>query len=80
MSLLTDKVEALLWAPAVDEAPVLARASVKLVRFVYAVLRDAVVGNLPMRAMGLVYITILSIVPVLAISFSVLRGFGFHKQ
>jgi membrane protein len=51
-----------------------------LVRFVYAVLRDAVVGNLPMRAMGLVYITILSIVPLLAISFSVLRGFGFHKQ
>jgi membrane protein len=53
---------------------------VKLLRFVYAVLRDAGVGNLPLRAMGLVYITILSIVPLLAISFSILRGFGFHKQ
>ena len=46
----------------------------------YAVLRDAVAGNLPMRAMGLVYVTILSIVPVIAISFSVLKGFGFHKR
>lgn len=77
---LTDKVEALLWAPAVDKLPGFARLGVKLVRFIYAVLRDSVVGNLPMRAMGLVYITILSIVPLLAISFSVLRGFGFHKQ
>lgn len=77
---LTDKVEALLWAPRVDELPGVARMAIRLVRFTYAVLRDAVVGNLPMRAMGLVYITILSIVPLLAISFSVLRGFGFHKQ
>jgi membrane protein len=44
------------------------------------VLRDAVAGELPMRAMGLVYVTILSIVPVIAISFSVLKGFGVHYQ
>jgi len=50
------------------------------VRFVYAVLRDSIAGNLPLRAMGLVYVTILSIVPLLAISFSVLKGFGVHKQ
>jgi membrane protein len=30
--------------------------------------------------MGLVYVTILSIVPLIAISFSVLKGFGFHRQ
>lgn len=56
------------------------RTGVKTLRFSYAVLRDAIAGNLPMRAMGLVYVTILSIVPLLAISFSVLRGFGYHKQ
>lgn len=70
----------MLWAPAVGELPLLPRASLKVLRFTYAVLRDAIVGNLPLRAMGLVYITILSIVPLLAISFSVLRGFGYHKQ
>ncbi|MDJ0927563.1 MAG: YhjD/YihY/BrkB family envelope integrity protein [Gammaproteobacteria bacterium] len=60
--------------------PDLPRFAIRLVRFVYAVLRDAIAGNLPMRAMGLVYVTILSIVPVIAISFSVLKGFGFHKR
>jgi membrane protein len=52
----------------------------RLLRFIYAVVRDAIAGNLPLRAMGLVYVTILSIVPLLAISFSVLKGFGFHRQ
>ena len=54
--------------------------AVRLLRFVYAVLRDAIAGNLPLRAMGLVYITILSIVPLIAISFSILKGFGVHRQ
>jgi len=75
-----DKLEAALWSPAVASAPALPRAGIKLVRFVYAVLRDALAGDLPLRAMGLVYVTILSIVPLIAISFSVLKGFGFHKQ
>ena len=52
----------------------------KLIRFVYAVLRDSVAGDLPLRAMGLVYVTILSIVPLIAISFSVLKGFGFQEK
>ena len=33
-----------------------------------------------MRAAGLVYVTILSVVPVLAIIFSILKGFGVHRQ
>jgi membrane protein len=80
MATLTDKVEDLLWSPALERLPAVPHLVVGLVRFVYAVLRDAVAGNLPLRAMGLVYITILSIVPLIAISFSVLKGFGFHKR
>ncbi|MDX1824260.1 MAG: YihY/virulence factor BrkB family protein, partial [Thiohalomonadales bacterium] len=33
-----------------------------------------------MRAMGLVYTTLLAIVPLIAVSFSVLKGFGVHNQ
>ncbi|MDX1509309.1 MAG: YhjD/YihY/BrkB family envelope integrity protein, partial [Woeseiaceae bacterium] len=33
-----------------------------------------------MRAMSLVYSTLLSVVPLLAFSFSVLKGFGVHEQ
>jgi membrane protein len=37
-------------------------------------------GQLTLRAMSLVYSMLLSIVPVLAISFSVLKAFGVHNQ
>ncbi len=76
----TDKLESLLWAPQVNDLPVGARHAVIVLRFFYAVLRDVVAGNLTLRAMGLVYVTILSIVPIIAISFSVLKAFGFHRQ
>jgi membrane protein len=76
----TEKIESLFWSPGVFRLAWPLRTGVHVLRFIYAVLRDSVAGNLPLRAMGLVYITILSIVPVIAISFSVLKGFGFHRQ
>ncbi|MGE3931845.1 MAG: YihY/virulence factor BrkB family protein [Rhodospirillaceae bacterium] len=45
-----------------------------------AVIRDAITGQLTLWAMSLVYTTLLSLVPLLAISFSVLKGFGVHNQ
>lgn len=45
-----------------------------------AVLADVRGGDLNLRAMSLVYTTLLSLVPLLAISFSVLKGFGVHNQ
>lgn len=46
----------------------------------YAVVRDLAGGQLTLRAMSLVYTTLLSLVPLLAVSFSVLKGFGVHNQ
>jgi membrane protein len=45
-----------------------------------ALLRELTQGEITMRAMGLVYTTLLSIAPLLALSFSVLKGFGVHNQ
>lgn len=45
-----------------------------------AIGRDFITGTLPLRATSLVYTTILSIVPLLALSFSVLKAFGVHNQ
>lgn len=47
---------------------------------VYASFRDLADGELSLRAMSLVYTTLITIVPLLAISFSVLKGFGVHNQ
>jgi membrane protein len=43
-------------------------------------LRDFFSGQLTMRAMGLVYTTLLSVVPLLAFSFAILKGFGVFNQ
>lgn len=80
MDELLRKIEALLWNPAVDELPPALRIAVQLLRFVYAIIRDVVTSTLTLRAMGLVYITILSIVPTLALIFAGLKGFGFHRS
>lgn len=49
-------------------------------RLVAALAGDIVEGQLTLRAMSLVYTTLLSLVPLLAIGFSVLKGFGVHNQ
>jgi membrane protein len=51
-----------------------------ILRVIHMLLRELLGGQLNLRAMSLVYTTLLSIVPLLAVSFSVLKGFGFHQQ
>ncbi len=53
---------------------------VKLIRLLYVAIREFAEGQLTLRAMSLVYTTLLSIVPMLAISFSVLKAFGVHNE
>jgi membrane protein len=45
-----------------------------------ALLRDITEGGLDLRATSLVYTSLLSLAPLLAVSFSVLKAFGAHNQ
>ena len=56
------------------------KALLDVLRLGWAVSRDLAAGQLTLRAMSLVYTTLLSLVPLLAISFSILKGFGVHNQ
>jgi membrane protein len=56
------------------------RILVFVLRVGHMLLRELIGGQLNLRAMSLVYTTLLSIVPLLAVSFSVLKGFGVHNQ
>ena len=58
----------------------LQRKLIQISRISYCVIRDLVDGMLTLQAMSLVYTTLLSIVPLIAVSFSVLKGFGVHNQ
>lgn len=42
--------------------------------------RDLASGELNLRAMGLVFTTLLSLVPLIAVSFSALKGLGVHNR
>lgn len=55
-------------------------AVVRVLRYPYALLRDLSRGQVNLRAMGLVYMTLLALVPLLAFSFAVLKGFGAHRD
>jgi membrane protein len=50
----------------------------RVLRYVYAIIRDLLVGDVNLRAMSLVYTSILSTVPLCAVTVLVLKGFGFH--
>lgn len=49
-------------------------------RVLFAVIRDILYGNITLHAMGLVYTTLLSLIPFLALAFSVLTALGVHNQ
>jgi len=49
-------------------------------RYLYALLRDLGRGELGLRAMSLVYSTLFAIVPMVAVAFSVLKAFGYHRE
>jgi membrane protein len=52
----------------------------QFLQIVYMVGRDLIGGMITLYAMSLVYTTLLSLVPLLAVSISVLKGFGVHDQ
>lgn len=52
----------------------------RILRYPYALMRDISRGDLTLRAMSLVYTTLLSVVPIIALSFSVLKGLGYHRE
>jgi len=67
------------WLYGPSQGGALARLRVPL-QFFYALLRDLLGGQLNLHAMGLVYATLLAIVPLLAFSFAILRVFGLHRE
>ncbi|TDU24227.1 tRNA-processing RNAse BN [Panacagrimonas perspica] len=65
-----------------QERAALSRSETRLIqtgRYVFSLTRDLFEGQLSMRAMSLVYTTLLSLVPFLALGFSVLKALGVRN-
>ncbi|RKT43265.1 YhjD/YihY/BrkB family envelope integrity protein [Thiocapsa rosea] len=77
---VSERLDALLWSRRLDEMPPWKALPIWFGRLIYALTRDLTQGYLSLQAMSLVYTTILALVPLLAVTFSVLKGFGVHNQ
>jgi len=69
-----------LWNDQLRALPAARRWLIFFLRMLVVLARQLLGGQLNLRAMSLVYTTLLSLVPLLAVSFSVLKGFGVHNQ
>ena len=69
-----------LWSEKLEQKPPWQRAMFSGLRYAYVVVDDLARGELTLRAMSLVYTTLLSLVPLMAVSFSVLKAFGMHNK
>ncbi len=78
--LLPQLIRSWIWKPEIANLQYWPRVGLQCARTVWVVISDISRGDLNLRAMSLVYTTILPIVPLLAVSFSVLKGFGVHEQ
>ena len=72
-------IDKIVWGERLQQYGVAGRIVTSTLRHGYAVLRDIFSGQLTLRAMSLVYTTLLSVVPLIAVSFWGLKAFGVDK-
>lgn len=78
--MMIQRVYSFIWDTQVEEKPFFLAWGIRLLRLAAAIARDIRDGFLGLRATSLVYTTLLSLAPLLAVSFAVLKGFGVHNQ
>jgi len=71
------RIERWLYAPLAG--PGLATRGRHVLQYLWALLRDLLGGRLNLHAMGLVYATLLALIPLVAFSFALLKVFGVQR-
>ena len=77
---IQEKISELLWNTNLQKVNAFQAFLIQALRIFYGTFHEIKTGLPSLRAMSLVYTTLLSIVPLLAVSFSVLKGFGVHNE
>ena len=77
---LWQRFDDFVWGTSLYRHGVVGRFLAGVLRNLYAVTRDIFSGQLTLRSMSLVYTTLLSVVPLIAVSFSALKAFGVHEE
>ncbi len=72
-------IKRFIWRDRAENAGRLSQYVIWFLRLLYVLGRDLLQGQLTLRATSLSYTTLLSLVPLLAVSFSVLHAFGVYN-
>lgn len=72
-------VETFLWQQDISKRSFLSRLYIRSCQIVFAVIRDLIQGQLSLRAMSLVFTTMIGFFPLLALTFAVLKSLGVHN-
>lgn len=73
------RVNGYLWQQASAQQPLWKRIAKRSSQIFVAIIRDLLQGQLSLRAMSLVFTTVIGFFPLLALTFAVLKGLGVHK-
>ena len=68
-----------LWQQDSAQLPLWKRTALRSSQIFVAILRDLLQGQLSLRAMSLVFTTVIGFFPLLALTFAVLKGLGVHN-
>ena len=68
------------WVWNIEPGSRLGRYALHAARYAMALARDMAEGEITLRAMSLVYTTLLSLAPLLALAFSLLKAMGVHDK
>lgn len=77
---IKDFFQVTLWQELPKQTNLIWRWLISSLRVSYILIRELATGELNLRAMSLVFTTLLSLVPLIAVAFSVLKAFGVHNQ
>lgn len=73
------KGKALLWQPNLQNAPWWRRTLTRSAQITVAIIRDLFQEQLSLRAMSLVFTTLIGFIPLFALTFAVLKSLGVHN-
>ncbi len=73
------RINSYLWQQDSHALPFLKRFAIRSSQIIVAIVRDLVQGQLSLRAMSLVFTTVIGFFPLLALTFAVLKGLGVHN-
>ncbi|MDA0688225.1 MAG: YihY/virulence factor BrkB family protein [Proteobacteria bacterium] len=73
------KTSAFLWQQDLDQVPIWKRGLIRSSQIIVAVIRDLMQEQLSLRAMSLVFTTVIGFFPMIALTFAVLKSLGVHN-